>query len=275
MSLIDIHFHGTSKIDIKDAESPEQILLIAQEYGLTGVEGFLITLYPSNINFMRKTLLNIKKAMLYQKEGAKILGAYLEGPFLNPEKAGALDSFYFLKPDVDTLQKLIEGFEDIVKVITVAPELKGALKIIEKCTETGIIISMGHSDATYKEAQEGFIAGAQLITHLFNAMRGIHHRELGIAGFGLINQEIYIELIGDGKHLNDNLLQWIFQVKNPERIILVSDMVKQRREKQILLGGSMSLKNIVDRLKYLNIDEQKIKLAAEKNPKRLLKINSL
>ncbi len=275
MSLIDIHFHGTKKIDIRQAKEPEHILLIAQEYGLMGVEGFLLTLYPSDINSMRKTLLNIKKAMRFQNEGAKILGAYLEGPFLNPEKAGALDSHYFLKPDVDILCRLIEGFEDIVKVITIAPELPGAIKIIEKCCELGIVVSMGHSLATYKQAQEGFVAGARLITHLFNAMRGIHHREPGIAGFGLINQEIYIELIGDGKHLNDNLLKWIFQVKNPERIILVSDMVKQRKEKQILQGGSLSLKDIVDRLKYLNIDEQKIKLAAEKNPEGLLKINSL
>jgi len=274
MSLVDIHFHGTQRIDIRDTESPEQILLIAQEYGSTGVAGFLLTLYPSDINLMRKTLLNIKKAMLCQ-EGAKILGVYLEGPFLNPEKAGALDSLYFLKPDIEIFQKLIDGFEEIIKVITVAPELPGVLKIIEKCKEKGIIVSMGHSNATYKETQEAFTAGAQLITHLFNAMRGIHHREPGIAGFGLINQEIYIELIGDGKHLNDYLLQWIFEVKNPERIILVSDMVKQKKEIKILQGGSMSLRDIIKRLKKLNIDEHKLKLAAEKNPKRLLKINSL
>jgi N-acetylglucosamine-6-phosphate deacetylase len=275
MSLIDFHFHGTKKIDVREADNPEKILLIAQEYGLMGVEGFLLTLYPSDTNSMRKTLLNIKKAMSFQKEGVKILGAYLEGPFLNPEKAGALNSHYFLKPDFDILCRLIEGFEDIVKVITVAPELPGAIKIIEKCCELGIVVSMGHSLATYNQAQEGFVAGARLITHLFNAMRGIHHRELGIAGFGLINQEIYIELIGDGKHLNDELLQWIFRVKNPERIILVSDMVKEKKEIQILQGGSMSLKDIVERLRKLNFDEQKLKLATEKNPERLLKISSL
>ena len=275
MSLIDIHFHGTKRIDIREAKEPEHILLIAQEYGLMGVEGFLLTLYPSDINSMRKTLLNIKKAMRFQNEGAKILGAYLEGPFLNPEKTGALDSHYFLKPDFDILCQLIEGFEDIVKVITIAPELPGAIKIIEKCCELGIVVSMGHSLATYKQAQEGFVAGARLITHLFNAMRGIHHREPGIAGFGLINQEIYIELIGDGKHLNDELLKWIFQIKNPERIILISDMVKQRQEIQILQGGSMGLNDIIKRLKKLNVNENKLILSVKENPKRLLKINSL
>ncbi len=275
MSLIDIHFHGTNKIDVRDINSPEQVLLIAQEYEAMGVDRFLITLYPAEINSMRKTLLNIKKAMENQKEEAKLLGVYLEGPFLNPEKAGALESGYFLKPHIEILYKLIEGFEEIVKVITVAPELPEAVKIIEKCSEMGIIVSMGHSNATYKEAHEGFKAGACLITHLFNAMRGIHHREPGIAGFGVINQEIYVELIGDGRHLDDELLKWLFHIKNPERIILISDMVKLKEESQKLQGGSMSLRDVVRRLKNLNIDEYKLKLAGEKNPERLLKINSL
>jgi len=275
MSLIDIHFHGTNKVDIRDTNSPEQILLIAREYGAMGVDSFLLTLYPAEINSMKKTLLNIKKAMESQTEGAKILGAYLEGPFLNPEKAGALDYHYFLKPDIDILYQLIDETENIVKIITVAPELPQAIRIIEKCTERGIIVSMGHSDATYKEAEDGFKAGACLITHLFNAMRGIHHREPGIAGFGLINQEIYIELIGDGRHLNDELLKWIFQIKNPERIILVSDMVKQKEGIQVLQGGSMSLRDVLNRLERLNINKHKLKLAGEKNPARLLKINSL
>ncbi len=275
MSLIDIHFHGTNKIDIKEVESPEQILLIAEEYGSMEVDSFLITLYPSEINSMKKTLLNIKKAMQIQTKGAKILGAYLEGPFLNPAKAGALDHRYFLLPDTHILYRLLDGTEDIVKIITVSPELSGALNIIEKCSEIGIIVSMGHSDATYKEAEEGFKAGASLITHLFNAMRGIHHREPGIAGFGLINQEIYVELIGDGKHLNDEVLKWIFQIKNPERIILISDMVKQNKEIQKLHGGSMSLRDIIKRLKRLNIDEYKLKFAGLKNPEKLLRIKSL
>ncbi|WP_353684873.1 amidohydrolase family protein [Thermodesulfovibrio sp. 3907-1M] len=275
MSLIDIHFHGTNKVDVRDISSPEQVLLIAQEYCSMGVDRLLLTLYPDEINSMRKTLLNIKKAMEHQKEEARLLGVYLEGPFLNPEKAGALESGYFLKPHIEVLYKLIDGFEDIVKVITVAPELPHAIKIIEKCTEMGIIVSMGHSNATYKEAQEGFKAGACLITHLFNAMRGFHHREPGIAGFGVINQEVYVELIGDGRHLSDELLKWLFNVKNPEKIILISDMVKQKKESQELQGGSMSLRDVVERLKNLNIDEDKLKLAGEKNPERLLKINSL
>jgi len=275
MSIFDIHFHGTEKFDVKEVKDYEQILLIAEEYGKKETDGFLLSLYPDSLDKMREKLSIIKKAMENQTDGAKIYGAYLEGPFLNPLKAGALDSNKFLMPDIDKLEELVYGFEDIIKIVTVAPELPGAYKLIERCIQLGIVVSMGHSDATYREAEEGFKAGVRLITHLFNAMRGIHHREPGIAGFGLINQEIYIELIGDGKHLSDELLKWIFQVKNPERIILVSDMVKQKKGMQKLQGGSMSLKDVINRLKKLNIDEYKLKLATEKNPEELLRINSL
>lgn len=275
MSLIDIHFHGTENIDIKEVSDYEQILFLAKDYGEKGIDGFLLTLYPDDLKKMREKLSFIKKAMSSQREGAKIYGAYLEGPFLNPSKAGALDYSKFLKPDDYKLKKLIEGFEDIIKVITIAPELPKACKLIENCVYSNIIVSMGHSDATFKEAQNGFKAGARLITHLFNAMRGIHHREPGIAGFGIIEDEIYIELIGDGRHINDELLKWLFNVKNPERIILISDMVKDKDNNSLLKGGSLSLSKIQDRILKLEVTEENVYKAVYENPKRLLKFNFL
>lgn len=270
--MIDIHFHGTKKIEIRETTTPEQILEIANECSLKGVDKVLITLYPAKINLMRKTLINIKKAMELQKEGAKILGAYLEGPFLNPKKAGALSTKDFLLPDIDLFKRLIEDFEDTVKIITVAPELPNALKLIEKAVYSGVVVSMGHSDATFKEAQEGFKAGASLITHLFNAMRGIHHREPGLAGFGVINQEVYVEVIADGIHINDEVVKWIFKIKDSERIILVSDMVKETEDEKILRGGKLYLNEIFERLKMLGVETDKLFLATEANPKRLLKL---
>lgn len=272
MSIIDIHFHGTTKLDIREAESSEQLLSIAIEYGDKGIEGFLFTLYPDDLDRMRKKLSIIHKAIHEQREGAKIYGAYLEGPFINPLRAGALDSSKFLEPDLDKLKKLIEGFEEIIKVITIAPELPGSYELIEVFSILGVVVSMGHSDATFKEAQEGFKAGAKLITHIFNAMRGIHHREPGLAGFGIINEEIYVEIIGDGRHINDEILKWFFKVKNPERIILISDMVKDIGEDNFIKGGSMSLMETKERLLKMGIDYEKISLATYYNPKRLLKI---
>ncbi len=272
MSIIDIHFHGINRLDIREAESSEQLLLIAREYGDKGIEGFLFTLYPDDLHKMRQKLAIIDKAIHEQSEGAKIYGAYLEGPFINPSRAGALDSIKFLKPDKDQLKRLFEGFEEIIKVITIAPELPSSHELIEVCSILGVIVSMGHSEATFIEAQEGFKAGAKLITHIFNAMRGIHHREPGLAGFGIINEEIYIEIIADGRHINDEILKWLFKVKNPERIILVSDMVKDLGKESFIKGGSMSLKEIKERLSKLDIDYTKISMATYDNPKRLLKI---
>lgn len=275
MSLIDIHFHGTERLDIKEAKEAEQILLIAKEYGKKDIEGLLITLYPDDLNKMRNKLSIVKEAMGNQRDGAKIYGAYLEGPFINPSKAGALDYSKFLMPDIDKLQKLIDGFEDIIRIITIAPELTGAFSLIETCCELGIVVSMGHSEATFDEAQGGFKAGAKLITHLFNAMRGIHHREPGLAGFGIINEEVYVEVIADGRHINDEILKWLFNIKRTDRIILVSDMVKEKGDKQLIKGGHLSLFEIRERLLQLKIDSEKVNKAVYENPKKLLKLNPL
>ncbi len=272
MSLIDIHFHGTDKIDIKEAETSEEILQIAKETAERGVSGFLLTLYPDDPQKMRKKLTIIKKAIAEQVDGARILGVYLEGPFINPRWAGALDRSKFLQPNIDKLKEIIEGFEEIVKIITIAPELTNAIKLIEACSSSGIVVSLGHSDATFKDAQDAFKAGAKLITHLFNAMRGIHHREPGLAGFGLMNEEIYLEIIADRRHIHDEVIKWIFKIKNPLRIILVSDMVKDEGDARLIKGGSLSLNEIRNRLLNMNIEEKRIERATYWNPKELLKI---
>jgi N-acetylglucosamine-6-phosphate deacetylase len=221
---------------------------------------------------------------------AQIIGIHLEGPFLNPSKCGALEARIFIEPSEKNLQKLLEGFEDIVKIITVAPEIKGATKLIRKVSDMGIIASMGHSDATLSEAEAGFLAGAKGITHIFNAMRGFHHREPGIAGFGLINKDIYIEVIADPFHLHPKTLEFVFRTKNPKKIIIVSDSVKETpfpiplpsREglkgrsggitdtKGKLRGGSMTIVESSRRLIQMGFDEKVITNCITKNPRRYL-----
>ena len=173
-------------------------------------------------NFELRTL----NSELPENRASTIFGVHLEGPFLNTSRCGALDPFSFLKPDENRLKELTDGFEDMVKIITIAPELEDSFKIIKQARDMGINVSMGHSDAAYTEAEAGYNAGAQGITHIFNAMRSIHHREPGIAGFGLLNRDIYIEVIADPHHLHPNMLELIFRVKNPDRIIIISDSTK-------------------------------------------------
>jgi len=218
-------------------------------------------------------------------EPSHIIGVHLEGPFLNPVKCGALDAPSFSEPGEYALMELLEGFEDIVRIITVAPEIRGAIALIKKVSGMGIVVSMGHSDATYTEAENGFRAGARGITHIFNAMRGIHHREPGIAGFGLLNRDIYIEVIADPYHLHPKTLELVFTIKNHDRILLVSDTVKEteaggcgmngiRDFTGKLLGGCMTVAESSQRLLQLGYDEGAILDCITKNPERYLQGNN-
>lgn len=140
----------------------------------------------------------------------------------------------------------------------------------------GIIVALGHSDATYEEAEKAFHQGAKGIAHLFNAMRGFHHREPGIAGFGLMNPEIYVEVIADPFHLNERTLELIFKVKNPARIIIVSDSVKDtgattvyraiEGDNKTLQGGSTAITESAKRLVGQGYDEAKVMACISANP---------
>lgn len=299
MNIIDIHTHGIKGYDSRTTDL-NHILKIAEIHGCHGVTNIVLTIYPGTIKVMRENMMIVKKAMEIQnieseKKSARIIGVHLEGPFLNPLKCGALNAMTFLEPSEYSFRELIEGFEDIVKIITIAPELNGAINLIKIITDYGIIASMGHSDATYNEAERGYNAGAKGITHIFNAMRGIHHREPGIAGFGLLNKDIYIEVIADPFHLHPEILNLIFRLKDHERIILISDTVKEtmdnlfiispenRYEKNIfpqssgvtnahgkLLGGSITIVESSKRLISEGYKEDIIMKTISENPERYL-----
>ena len=281
MEIIDVHTHGIGGYDTRRA-TEEAILKMAEIHGSSGVSAILPTIYPDNIQVMRENMMVVKRAMDIKGGGgdspAAVLGVHLEGPFLNPEKCGALNAAIFIEPTEHHLNELLDGLEDVVKIITIAPELAGATRVIRKISDRGIIASMGHSDATYSEAETGFHAGARGITHIFNAMRGLHHREPGIAGFGLLNQDIFIEVIADPFHLNPKTLDLIFRIKNPDRIILISDSVKGTKTSECekgqgvvddsgrLQGGAMTIAESSQRLIELGFDEGTIRKCISKNP---------
>jgi N-acetylglucosamine-6-phosphate deacetylase len=283
MDVIDLHTHGIAGRDTRCGHV-EDVLAIAEVHGAAGVTAIALSIYPASIPVMRGQLALVREAMQaqgakYKVRTARILGAHLEGPFLNPSRAGALDADAFLRPSDAAFSELIEGFEDIVKVMTVAPELPGALPLIGKASDAGIVVAMGHSDATYTEAQAGFKAGARSVTHLFNAMRGFHHREPGLAGFGLLHEEVYVEVVADPYHLDMKTLDLLFRVKDRERIIIVSDSVREtkmgaddaaRNASSRLLGGSVTVLEAAERLVYLGFPEEAVREAITTNPARLL-----
>jgi len=298
--FIDLHTHGLKSYDTKTAD-PRDILKTAELHGRTGVFAILPTIYAAPIDRMRENMEAVRKAMEIQRGKGRsrgsaserpmtchngmsvILGLHLEGPFLNPLRAGALDRDFFIQPTMASLEKLIDGYEEIIKIITIAPEMPGALTVIKKCSDKGIKIHMGHSDATYKEAERGKRAGATGITHIFNAMRPFHHREPGLTGFGLMDEGIYVEVIADGVHLHTDVLKLLFRIKRHDRIILVSDSVKGAfkgrrplfKEKGVLAGSGMTLSDSVGVLEKIGIHSDAIIKAGMLNPERYLRTASL
>jgi N-acetylglucosamine-6-phosphate deacetylase len=275
--LVDIHVHGAEKYDTRTRRQ-DDVLQVAAIHGLHGTSALLPTIYPNSIEIMRQHMDAVRRAMTAQREGATILGVHLEGPFLNPERAGSLDGKSFCDPSVETFKQLVEDFEDIIKIITIAPELPGALKIIELSRERGFLVQMGHSDASIEQAEEGKQAGATGITHLFNAMRGFHHREPGLAGFGLMDEDIYVEIIGDLAHLHPQSLKMILEMKSPDKIILISDSVAGpgwgsgpiRGAGGALLGSGITLSDAIRNLVALGIPAEQVLRFAADNPMRYL-----
>ncbi len=268
---IDLHIHGLGRFDTRTTV-PGEILKLAASQGRAGVSAILPAIYSGPVELMRMQMAAVCEAMRIQKTGAKILGVHLEGPFLSPSRAGAQDATTFIMPTLSKLKKLVAGFEDAVKVITLAPELPGALKVIERCASLGIRVNMGHSDATYAQAMVGKRAGATGVTHLFNAMRPFHHREPGLAGAGLMDEDLYAEVIPDGVHLSAEVLRMVFKTKPKGRIILVSDAVKGPQYKQgVLQGSTITVARGVSILRRLGVGEKAIDRAARTNPARYLK----
>jgi N-acetylglucosamine-6-phosphate deacetylase len=305
--FIDLHTHGIGRYDTRTAK-PEDVLKMAELHGKAGVAAILPTIYSGPIDVMRKNMEAVRKAMQVQssppfisplsKGGIRgvtklqtpnithhsslILGVHLEGPFLNPVRCGALDKDSFIKPTLSSLKELISGYEDIIKIITIAPEIPGALRVIERCTKLRIKVNMGHSDATYKQALDGKEAGATGITHIFNAMRPFHQREPGLIGLALLDEDLYVEVIADGIHLHPETLKFIFAIKRLDRIILVSDAVKgadkhtafsvQRLalQKGIISGSKITISGAAKVLRKIGIPKAEIIEAGVDNPKRYL-----
>lgn len=270
--MIDLHSHGMGRHDTR-GPAPD-ILNLARAYGKAGVAGFLPTVYPGPTEAMRLAMAGIKEAVSlgHEQGSARILGVNLEGPFLNPVRSGALDGASFItRPRILDIKRMLDGFEDIVRIITIAPELTGALRIIEYCAGLGIKVNMGHSDATYKQAMEGKLAGASGVTHLFNAMRPMHHREPGLAGLGLMDDDLYVEIIPDGIHIAPGIVRMVFRMKPASRIIAVSDSVRGPQMKaKVLQGSAITLSQGMERLIAMGISPRSARMATTTNPARYL-----
>lgn len=221
--FVDVHVHGGGGHDAMGGA--DALDGMARHLLRRGVTGFLPTAVTAPLPALA-TFAETVRAWLPDApaDGAEPLGFNLEGPFLAEARRGAHDPAFLQAPaDVDRrdLEPLLEG----LRLITIAPELPGALELIGRLRERGIATSMGHSASTVEEAQAGYAAGGRSTTHLFNAMSGIDHRAPGLALAALLDDTAYVELIADGIHVHPALWPLILRLKPADRLLLVSDAI--------------------------------------------------
>lgn len=218
--FIDLHIHGSGGVDVMDA-SPEALEALSVTLLKTGTTSFLATTMTMSSEAIDKALKNIQ---LYGSEvsGATILGIHLEGPFINPEKHGAQDKNYIQSPNMS----LIEPYMQEIKMITLAPEVSGAERFIKYIKEAypHIILSIGHSDASYEKSKESFAWGVSHATHLFNAMNPYHHRKPGIVG-AVFEGDVTCDIIPDLIHTHPSTLELVHCMKR-EKLIFITDAMR-------------------------------------------------
>ncbi|WHY78808.1 N-acetylglucosamine-6-phosphate deacetylase [Neobacillus sp. WH10] len=238
--FIDVHIHGVNGADTMDG-TKEALNTMTVALPKEGTTSFLATTMTQEGKQIENALINAGEYIEKQTANgnAEILGLHLEGPFVNPKKAGAQPIQHIVNPNIalfEEWQKLSNG---TIKLVTLAPEQPGGLEMIRYLKENGIIASLGHTDATYEQVGEAIEAGANHVTHLFNQMRGLHHREPGVVGAAFLRKELKAEIIVDGVHVHPEMVNLAYKNKQSDGLILITDSMRAKCLKNGLydLGG--------------------------------------
>ena len=221
--LVDIHIHGCFGEDTCDAK-PEGVKKMAYGVAQNGVTAFLPTTMTVAKDEIVAALNSVRSLKEESKswDGAEILGVHAEGPFINPSKKGAQAEENILKPDAD----FIIEHSDIIKLVTLAPEMDKDHQCIKKlAAESDVLVSMGHTDATFEEAMSAAKDGVNHATHLFNAMSALAHRNPGVVGAALASENVSVEVIADTFHINPGLYSIIAKVKG-DKMVLITDCTR-------------------------------------------------
>ncbi|WP_411953945.1 N-acetylglucosamine-6-phosphate deacetylase [Alkalibacillus sp. S2W] len=222
--FIDTHIHGANGVDVMDGTN-EALITMAQTLPQEGTTSFLpttLTSEPSQIEQALKMIANYDQ----QKGEAEILGAHVEGPFINEKKKGAQPAEHIHLPDRLLTQEWLET--GVVKAMTLAPELDGANDVMRLLNDHAVVASAGHTDADYQTIRLARTHGLSQLTHLCNAMNGIHHREVGAVGAAALFDDLQSELIADGIHVVDPMLKLLYDMLGPDRITLITDSIRAK-----------------------------------------------
>jgi len=220
--LIDVHVHGSAGSDTMDA-TPEALITMAGFFVKHGVTAFLATTISQSPQAVWAAVENAARNSA-GLEGAQPLGIHLEGPYLNPAHRGAQPEQWVRNPDPVEYTRWFET--GIVRLVTVAPEIPGALECIRAGVRSGIRFSAGHTDASFDQVRQAADEGLSQSTHTFNGMRGLHHREPGTVGAVLGDDRIFCEVIADGVHVHPAVVGLMVRAKGVERTLLVTDAIR-------------------------------------------------
>jgi len=236
--FIDVHIHGSNNFDAMDAK-PEAIEKMALSLIKEGTTGFLPTT-------MTQTIENIEKALeaiaVYEKKqnplATEVYGIHLEGPFINEGAAGAQPKNCIIKPTIELFKSFNAKANNLIKKVSLAPEIEGSMELTKYLKENNIVASIAHTKANYQTVKQSIEAGMTSLTHFYNAMTPLHHRDIGVVGAGLLHNELNAELIFDKIHVSVPAAKVLLQSKGVENMILITDSM---RAKYLPDGGESEL----------------------------------
>jgi len=237
--FIDGHIHGGYGVDIMDA-TPETLQTLADKLPSEGTTSYLATTITQSEEEISNALKNVAAWTAGgQKSGADLVGVHLEGPFVEVSKAGAQPKQYITEPDLAKFLAWQDDANGQIRTITMAPEHDKTGKFIETLNQSGVNVSAGHTDASFQQIKDATKLGVRQLTHLCNAMNGIHHRDIGAVGASFQLEDLRAELISDGIHVVPEMLQLILDNVGSDRIIMITDAMRAKGldEGEYELGG--------------------------------------
>ena len=291
--FIDQHIHGAAGSDAMDG-TIEDLSKIANALASEGTTAFLATTMTQSPENIKYALSAIKEYIESNKEtGAEILGVHLEGPFISKDFIGAQPLEYVAEPNVEVFKQYQEASGDNIRIVSLAPEVEGSSELIKYLRENNIVASLGHTNAKYEDVRKAVESGATNLTHTYNAMKPVHHREIGTVGSAFLFDQLACECICDGIHVSGPAIRLLHKNKPADKMVLITDAMRAkhmpdgiselggqvvivkngeaRLENGTLAGSVLKMNNAVKNVMgFLNISlEEAVKLASVNPAKNL------
>ena len=224
--FVDVHIHGAGGRDVMEG-TPDALATVAKTVARHGTTSFVATTVTASTDDTLRAVEGIAAFISEQHETedarAEVLGIHFEGPFISPVRRGVHPTEYLQLPSAEVLEKLLHAAAGNAQILTLAPELLGAMPCIDAARNAGMVVAMGHTDATYEQARAAIARGVHHAVHVYNAMRPFSHRDSGVIGAVLTAPEVTAELIADGVHVEETAMKILIQAKGTGCMILISD----------------------------------------------------